>query len=105
MRRTLDMLSIGATVRADCIFQTFIFLCTSLRPLRSLRLCVEIFALTHLASSRWIFQRFPGDANHLVVAFLGTAQIDILDWVVRLRHLPLAAWTVDDRGLHRRDHR
>src|SRR6266850_7134770 len=66
---------------------------------------IHSFTLLQLASSRGVFERLPGDADHLVVAFLGAAQVDILDRIVRLRHLPLAARAVDDRGLHRRDYR
>src|SRR3954466_7122942 len=47
-----------------------------------------------------IFQRLPRYADHLVIALLHLAQINILNRVVRLGHFPLAAGTVDDSAFH-----
>lgn len=61
--------------------------------------------LAQLAAARWILQRLPRYPNHLVVALLDAAQVDVLDGIVRLRHFPRAARAVDDGTFHRGDHR
>src|SRR5438105_3110034 len=55
----------------------------------------------HPAAGAGIGQGLGGDADHLVLAVLDAAQVDVLDRVVRLAHGPLAARAVDRGGLHR----
>ena len=57
----------------------------------------------HLAAASWIGERLVGDAHELVFTANDFPEINVLNRIVRLRHCPGAARTIDFCFFHSRD--